>query len=51
MTITKEALEEFKAVYKREFGINLTDDEAREKAELLMAKNENNEKDSLPKKD
>ena len=39
MTLTREALEEFKAVYKRKFGINLTDDEARERAELLMTKN------------
>jgi len=40
MLISQEALERFKAMYKKEYGINLSDDEAREKAKTLMSAKE-----------
>lgn len=40
MLMSREALERFKAMYKKEYGINLSDDEAREKAKTLMSAKE-----------
>lgn len=44
MKISREVLDQFKAVYKKEFGINLTDNEATEKAESLMNAKDNSQK-------
>lgn len=40
MILSREALARFKAMYKKEYGINLSDDEAREKAKTLMSDKE-----------
>ncbi len=46
MILSREALDRFKAMYKKEYGINLSDDEAREKAKNLMSAEEVVEKPS-----
>lgn len=40
MILSREALARFKAMYKNEYGINLSDDEVREKAKTLMSAKE-----------